>query len=283
VAHRNQKQESLVTFGHSELSQSLEIGLRILRRFSPTRPNLGIADLAEELNMSRPTTHRYVITLVACGFLEQGASRKYRLASRVSDLGMSVLGATGLPGPSRPYLNDLRKRVGYTVSVAVLDGDEIVYVARACSHRRGQYHADSGRRVGSKVPASCTAMGKVLVAGLSEEDQRDWMATTKLAPSGPNSIVSKTALQAELERVRHQGFAINDRELVASMVAVAVPVQNGGTVTAAIGIAANANVISVATLAAKCRDDLLVTAGGLAEHLGYEPPAKGDSKRSVVL
>ena len=77
-------------------SQSLERGLAILSCFTPARPVLGIADIADHLGMSRSTTHRYVITLVALGYLEQGASRKYRLGLRVTDLGMSALLSTGL-------------------------------------------------------------------------------------------------------------------------------------------------------------------------------------------
>jgi IclR family pca regulon transcriptional regulator len=77
-------------------SQSLERGLAILSCFTPKRPVLGIADIADELGMSRSTTHRYVITLLALGYLEQGASRKYRLGLRVTDLGMSALNSTGL-------------------------------------------------------------------------------------------------------------------------------------------------------------------------------------------
>ena len=99
---------------------------------------LGIADIADELGMSRSTTHRYVITLVALGYLEQGASRKYRLGLRVTDLGMSALNSTGLREHSRPYLEELRQRTSYTVNLAVLDGPEILYVDRARSFRRGQ-------------------------------------------------------------------------------------------------------------------------------------------------
>jgi IclR family pca regulon transcriptional regulator len=107
-------------------SQSLERGLAILGCFTPERPVLGIADIADELGMSRSTTHRYVITLVALGYLEQGASRKYRLGLRVTDLGMSALNSTGLREHSRPYLEELRQRSSYTVNLAVLDGSEIL-------------------------------------------------------------------------------------------------------------------------------------------------------------
>ncbi len=104
-------------------SQSLERGLAILGCFTPKRPVLGIADIADELGMSRSTTHRYVITLVALGYLEQGASRKYRLGLRVTDLGMSALNSTGLREHAHPYLEELRQRTSYTTSLGVLDGD----------------------------------------------------------------------------------------------------------------------------------------------------------------
>jgi IclR family transcriptional regulator, pca regulon regulatory protein len=118
-------------------SQSLERGLAILACFTPERPVLGIADIADELGMSRSTTHRYVITLVGLGYLEQGASRKYRLGLRVTDLGISALNSTGLREHAHAYLEELCRRTSYTASLAVLDGPEIVYVDRARSFRRG--------------------------------------------------------------------------------------------------------------------------------------------------
>ncbi len=95
---------SIPSLREPRYSQSLERGLAILGCFTPARPVLGIADIADELGMSRSTTHRYVITLVALGYLEQGASRKYRLGLRVTDLGMSALNSTGLREHARPYL-----------------------------------------------------------------------------------------------------------------------------------------------------------------------------------
>lgn len=93
---------SIPSLREPRYSQSLERGLAILGCFTPQRPVLGIADIADELGMSRSTTHRYVITLVALGYLEQGASRKYRLGLRVTDLGMSTLNSTGLREHSHP-------------------------------------------------------------------------------------------------------------------------------------------------------------------------------------
>src|SRR3984885_3085831 len=119
-------------------SQSLERGLAILGCFTPKRPVLGIADIADELGMSRSTTHRYVITLVALGYLKQGASRKYRLGLRVTDLGMSALNSTGLREHAHPYLEELRQRPSYTPSLGVLDSTDVLFVDRVRSFRRGK-------------------------------------------------------------------------------------------------------------------------------------------------
>src|SRR3954451_7630768 len=161
---------SIPSLREPRYSQSLERGLVILSCFTPRRPVLGIADIADELGMSRSTTHRYVITLLALGYLEQGASRKYRLGLRVTDLGMSALNSTGLREHAGPYLEELRQRTSYTASLGVLDGPEVLYVDQARSFRRGRAGGDA--RTGSRLPAYCTAMGKLLLANLPEADQK---------------------------------------------------------------------------------------------------------------
>src|ERR1700685_39077 len=131
---------SVPSLREARYSQSLERGFATLGSSTPQRPVLGIADIADELDMSRSTTHRYVITLVALGYLEQGASRKYRLGLRVTDLGMSALNSTGLREHAHPYLEELRQRTSYTTSLGVLDGADVLYVDRVHSFRRGQAH-----------------------------------------------------------------------------------------------------------------------------------------------
>ncbi len=269
--------KDLVTFGDTKMSQSLEIGLIMMRQFTATRPALGISDLADNLDMSRSTVYRYVTTLVALGFLEQLPNRKYTLGTRSSDIGQSVLDINGLPRMAQPFLKDLRERVGFTVSLALLDGRDIVYGARAYSHRKGQYQADEGRRVGSRALASCTAMGKALLAGLPDEDSKEWVELTELTPSTENSIVRKSLFRADLEEVRRRGFAISNRELVPSLVALAAEVPHGATVSAAVGIAANAGVISATALANTCGNELLATASDLAEHFVGHARRNGNS------
>jgi IclR family pca regulon transcriptional regulator len=261
---------SIPSLREPRYSQSLERGLAILGCFTPKRPVLGIADIADELGMSRSTTHRYVITLVALGYLEQGASRKYRLGLRVTDLGMSALNSTGLREHAHPYLEDLRQRSTYTTNLGVLDGSEVLYVDRVRSYRRGQGSIDLDLHTGSRVPAYCTAMGKLLLASLPESEQRELLASIKLTKRGPNTISSKKALREELEQIRSAGFAVNDQELAAGLYAIAAPVRNEAReVVAAVNLSAHSSMISLEELVDALGPHLVSTADRISARLGF--------------
>ncbi|HTZ85973.1 MAG TPA: IclR family transcriptional regulator [Solirubrobacteraceae bacterium] len=261
---------SIPSLREPRYSQSLERGLAILSCFTPKRPVLGIADIADELGMSRSTTHRYVITLLALGYLEQGASRKYRLGLRVTDLGMSALNSTGIREHAQPYLEELRQRTSYTVSLAVLDGPEILYVDRARSFRRGHDQAGLDLRTGSRLPAYCTAMGKLLLANLPEADQRELLAQIKLSKSGPNTITSKKALREELDDVLEANFAVDDEELAKDLYSIAAPVRNEARqVVAAVDIAVPSSMITIGELVDALGPHLVSTADRISARLGF--------------
>jgi IclR family pca regulon transcriptional regulator len=231
---------------------------------------LGIADIADELGMSRSTTHRYVITLVALGYLEQGASRKYRLGLRVTDLGMSALNSTGLREHAHPYLEELRQRSSYTTSLGVLDGTDVLYVDRLRSFRRGQNRIDLELHTGSRLPAYATAMGKLLLAYLPDAEQREMIAQMKLTKHGPNTITSKKALREELEEIHAAGFAVNDQELTPDLYAIAAPVRNEARDTvAAVNLTAHASMISLEELVDALGPHLVSTADRISARLGY--------------
>jgi IclR family pca regulon transcriptional regulator len=261
---------SIPSLREPRYSQSLERGLAILSCFTPKRPVLGIADIADELGMSRSTTHRYVITLLALGYLEQGASRKYRLGLRVTDLGMSALNSTGLREHAHSYLEELRQRTSYTVSLAVLDGEEILYVDRARSFRRGMGNGELDVHAGSRLPVHCTAMGKLLLANLPDEAQRELIAQLKLSKRGPNTLTTKKALREELEEVLAESFAVDDEELAAGLHSIAAPVRNEAReVVAAVDISAPSSMISMEELIDALGPHLLSTADRISARLGY--------------
>jgi IclR family pca regulon transcriptional regulator len=263
-------------------SQSLERGLAILGCFTPDRPVLGIADIADSLGMSRSTTHRYVITLVALGYLEQDASRKYRLGLHVTDLGMSALNSTSLREHAQPYLDELRRRTGYTINVAALDGPEIVYIARSRSQRRAQQRIDLGLALGSRLPVYCTSMGKLLLAYLPDRERRELLSEIRLERRTPNTITSRRLLQIELERIREDGFAVNDEELTPGLHSIAAPIRTESReVVAAANMAAHSSMISVQDLIDHLGPHLIATADRISARLGYrrddELAAAGDN------
>ncbi len=261
---------SIPSLREPRYSQSLERGLAILGCFTPKRPVLGIADIADDLGMSRSTTHRYVITLVALGYLEQGASRKYRLGLRVTDLGMSALNSTGLREHAHPYLEELRQRTSYTTSLGVLDGTDVLFVDRVRSFRRGVDETGLDLHTGSRLPAYCTAMGKLLLASLPESEQRDLIAEMKLAKRGPNTITGKKALLDELEEIQSAGFAVDDQELAPEVYAIAVPVRNEARdVVAAVGLVAHSSMISLEELVDALGPHVVSTADRISARLGY--------------
>ncbi len=263
----SQRSEHYRRLHEPRYSQSLERGLAILGCFTPERPVLGIAEIADELGISRSTTHRYVITLFALGYLEQDSSRRYRLGLGVTDLGMSVLNATGLREHAHPYLQELRRDTSYTVSIAALNGADIVYVDRAPSFRN---YVDLGLDTGSRLPAYATAMGKVLLASLPEREQSELLASIKLTQRGPNTITSKNALRVELEQIREEGFAVNDQELAEGVHAIAVPVRAiSGKVVAALGLSADTSTISLEELVDALGPHLVSTADRISARLGY--------------
>jgi DNA-binding IclR family transcriptional regulator len=218
-----------------KFSSSLVAGLSMLTCFTPEHPVRGIADMAEELDLARSTTHRYATTLVMLGYLEQGPSRKYRLSSRVSDVGLSLLDSMTIRSVAREPLKELRAWTGRTASLGVLWGAEVAYVDRWQGSRQGQYTVDVGTGLGTRRPVHCSAAGKALLARLPVAEQRDLIAKLRLTRRAPKTIVTKAVLRDELERiVAEGGVAVDDEELSVGRRAIAAVVVDaeGGSVAA---------------------------------------------------
>ena len=147
-----------------------------------------------ELGLNRSTTHRYVATLAGLGYLLQDpVTRKYRLGPRVLDLGFSAINSMELREIATPHLQELSDATGHTVNMAILDGDDIVYIERVRCSQPGQREIDLNLHVGSRLPAYCTSMGKVLLApparrraGGSGDAVASW-------PRGPNTVTGRDA------------------------------------------------------------------------------------------
>ena len=261
---------SVPSLTEPRFSQSLERGLAILGCFTPERPVWGIADIADELGMSRSTTHRYALTLTKLGYLVQGASRKYRLALRVTALGMSVMSSTSLQEHARPYLEELRDRTGFTVAVGVLDGPEVLLVDQLRGSRRGQHQIDLDQTPGARLAAHCTAIGKLLLAHLPDHQQREQIAEMRLPRRTPNTIASKRALQVEMQSICEQGLAAAEHEFAPGLYSIAAPVRSASRETvAALGMDAHSSTIPLEELIDALGPHLIATADRISARLGY--------------
>ncbi len=255
----------------SGYSQSLERGLAILSSFSSARPLLGVSELSRDVGLSRSTTHRYVATLSALGYLQQdAATRRYRLGPRVLDLGFSAINSMELREISVPHLQQLSDETGYTVNMAVLDRTDIVYIERCRSSREGQREIDLNLHVGSRLPAYCTSLGKVLLADLDPEELEAVLGSVELAKRGPNTLTQRAALVAELERVRTSGLAVNNEELAYGLRSIAAPIRSqSGSAVAGINLAVHRTMVSLDEMVARLAPPLKRTAAEISARIGY--------------
>ncbi len=242
----------------------------MLTCFTPEHPVRGIADMADALDLGRSTTHRYATTLVTLGYLEQGPSRKYRLSSRVSDFGLSLLDSMVVRRVAREHLRDLRASTGRTVGLAILDESEVSYIDRWQGARRGQYAIDLGVGLGSRLPIHCSAAGKALLACLPEAEQRELIGKLRLTRRTPHTITTKSALRAELERIAaDDGLAVEDEELLVGRRALAAPVlDDQGRPLAAVELAVPDDAYTRKQLVAQLAPAVLETAQRISEAIG---------------
>ena len=253
-------------------SQSLERGLAVLSAFRSGRPLLGVSELGREIGLERSTTHRYVATLAALGYLQQdAATRKYRLGPRVLDLGFSAINSMEVREVAAPHLRRLSDDTGFTVNMAILDGADVVYVERCRSAQAGQREIDLNLHVGSRLPAYCTSLGKVLLAFSPPHERAAVLDRTEFSQRGPNTIVSRRALEAELARVREAGFATNNEELAYGLRSIAAPIlSREGDAVAAINLAAHSSMMPMERLAEQLSPTLRRAAADISAQIGYQ-------------
>lgn len=262
----------LPTAHEGRYSQSLERGLAILTAFTPERTWMGIAELADTLEMSRPTTHRYASTLVALDYLEQGPRRKYRLGTRAGDPGHSALGSTEVSGLPRELLAKLRDRSRCTASIAVLQGKDIVYVDRARSSWQGESEVAQRLGRGSRLPASHTAMGRVLLAHAPQQVQREAIDAGAEQPDSGQAPADSESLLEELRSIREKGIAIADQLRIEAQRCVAAPVlSRSSEAIAAVDVAASNSSFARGQLSELLAPLVAECAERMSAHLGYKP------------
>ncbi|WP_433868591.1 IclR family transcriptional regulator [Saccharopolyspora sp. CA-218241] len=222
------------TSGHV---QSLARGLAVIRAFDEAHPEMTLAEVARATELSRAAARRFLHTLVHLGYVWTDG-RVFALTPRVLELGFAYLSSVSLPEIAQPHLEALVAEVHESASVSVLDGTDIVYVARVPTSRIMTVSIN----IGTRFPAYATSMGRTLLAQLPADELDERLAGSDLAPLGPNTITAEAALRAELDRIREQGWALVDQELEAGLRSIAAPVRDrSDRVVAAVNISSHAS------------------------------------------
>jgi IclR family transcriptional regulator, pca regulon regulatory protein len=229
--------------------QSLQRGLAVIRAFDTDNPALTLSDVAKATDLAPATARRFVLTLVELGYMRTDG-RLFRLSPRVLELGRPYLSSLTLPAIARPHLRDFVADVRESSSLAILDGSDIVYIAHETARRVMSVQVT----VGTRDPAFATSLGRVLIAGRSDEWLSDSLASLRLTQIMPATIAEPGALLEELRRIRAQGFALVDQEFEEGLRALAAPIHDiDGNVIAAVNVAVHASRWSIEAI----HDDLL--------------------------
>lgn len=206
--------------GVSQGIQSVARALTILELFNDRQPALNVSEVSELTGLNRATCYRFCQTLRQLGYLEEIDERRFRPGIKTISLGHSALRSRELPELAMPYLRDLRRETQETVNLALLDGVDVVYVARVLSD-----HLISLRLyVGSRLPAYASSLGRAILAFLPEAEVESILDRSDLQPITSHTIVDRRRLQAELRRVRARGYVVNDQEIADGLRGVAAPV-----------------------------------------------------------
>ncbi|MEK6190869.1 MAG: IclR family transcriptional regulator C-terminal domain-containing protein [Chloroflexota bacterium] len=232
-----------VTVGRSEHVQSLERGLAVLRAFSAPDASLTISEVADRTGLSRATARRLLLTLHDLGYLT-ASKRAFALTPQVLELAKPFVSHDPWEW-ARPYLQSLTDRLEESASIAVLDGFDILYVARTPTRRLMTLAVG----VGSRLPAHATSKGRVLLAFLPEAELATFFRRAAIARYTDRTVIDEQELRGILTEIRNQSWAIVDQQLEEGLCSVAAPIIDvNGRVSAALSVCAHAGRVDPVTL-----------------------------------
>jgi IclR family pca regulon transcriptional regulator len=216
--------------------QSFARGLAVIRAFNAERPAQTLTDVAAATGLTRAGARRILLTLQTLGYVEADG-RLFRLTPRILDLGFAYLTSMPFWNVAEPVMENLSAQVHESCSAAVLDRTEIVYVLRVPTHKIMTINLS----IGSRLPAWCTSMGRVLLAALDDAQLDATLDASNIRAYTSRTVTDKQELKSAIAQVRRQGWAIVDQELEGGLISLSAPIRNRqGRVIAAMNISGNA-------------------------------------------
>jgi IclR family pca regulon transcriptional regulator len=248
--------------GDPNFMSSLARGLAVIRAFTQQRRELTIAQLSHRTDIPRAAVRRCLYTLAKLGYVGSEDGRTYTLRPRILALGHAYLSSTPLATAVQPLLDQISDELHESSSMAVLEGDEILYIARSSTTTR-LMSIDLG--LGSRLPAYCTSMGRVLLAHLPPAQLEQYLSRVKLTRLTNRTVSTAAELKRVLAEVRRDGYAIVDQELEIGLRSMAIPVKDAsGRCVAAINVGTQSARVSVAEMQSRFLVPLRAAASELA-------------------
>lgn len=240
-----------------ELVHSVLRLFEVLKAFRRDRPRMTLTEVAEQTGLTRASARRFLLTLVHAGYAETDGKR-FALTPRLLELGHAVMAASSVWDIARPVLAAVSDRLGESCYGAVLDGPEVLYVLHIPSAR---HLINVDLRVGSRTPAYCSSVGRVLLAGLTPAAAERLLGALKPEPRTPKTITAKPRLVEAVDQARRQGWAIVDEELELGLRSLSVPLRGrGGVTVGAINICGPASRVTMEELRTRFLGEMLEAA-----------------------
>lgn len=224
---------------------ALASGLEVVMAFDETHTRMTLSEVAERTGMNRAKARRFLLTLHALGYVRK-QQRYFELTPKVLQLGYSYLASNNYRGVIQQYLEDITRQCGESSSLGVLDGDDVIYLARSAAPHRLMAITLS---VGTRLPAAYTSMGRVLLAQLPDSELDSYLSQLTLTRYTDKTITDSASLKAAIQQAREQGYAITDQELDSGLRSIAVPVfDTHEKLIGAMNISTNAARVDMPTL-----------------------------------
>ncbi|WP_445158658.1 IclR family transcriptional regulator domain-containing protein [Halomonas sp. E14] len=238
-------QDDVLSPDDRDFVAALASGLEVIQAFDEAHPRMTLSEVATRTGMNRAKARRFLLTLHALGYMRK-QGRDFELAPKVLQLGYAYLSANNYRSVIQQMLEEITAEIGESASLGVLEGDEVIYVARsAASHRLLAITLS----VGSRLPAAHTSLGRVLLAQLPEPELERFLERTRLERFTEHTVVDKAELRRRIVEVRQQGYAIVDQELDPGLRSLAVPAFDAnGKLLGGINISTNAARVDYPTL-----------------------------------
>jgi IclR family pca regulon transcriptional regulator len=246
--------------------QGVERAFAVLKTFSEDRPQQTITDVATSTGLARAVARRYLLTLVELKYVAQSGPH-FSLTPRLLDLGFTYLSTMSVATIGRTHMGRVAEALRESCSMSVLDGRDIVYIARVSAKRL----FGSNLAVGSRLPAHCTSMGKIFLADMTPDDLGAFFAAGPLRRMTDRTICTESRLREAIAEVRARGWALNDGESEDGIRSVSAPIfDRSGYVPAAINVAGLASRVSLKELRSKHLPVLLRAANDISRTLGAD-------------